>query len=184
MRSVTSAEAAALASDRVRAVLLVELDFAAGFVRFANTTADVQYGGNTFVGAGSLLGIDAIGETGQVGAKGMRISISGVPSANLSLAIGQQYQRRAARVYVALYDDDGSQVGVRLIHRGLMDTMPIVDGPSMTIAVTVENWLIDLYRARAGRYNDADQQSRHPGDRFLEFVDDLSSDKEIKWGEQ
>ena len=63
-----------------------------------------------------------------------------------------------------------------------MDTVEIVDGGSTaTITMMVENRLRDLDRARTRRYTDADQQSRYPNDRGLEYVPALQ-EIDIPWG--
>jgi hypothetical protein len=63
-----------------------------------------------------------------------------------------------------------------------MDQMNIQENPdTATIELTVENKLIDLERPRIARYTSAYQKSVYPGDKGMDFIEDLQ-DKEIVWG--
>jgi hypothetical protein len=63
-----------------------------------------------------------------------------------------------------------------------MDEMNIDEGAEFgTIELKVENKLIDLERARVRRFSSGYQKSVYPGDKGLDFVEDLQ-DKEIVWG--
>jgi hypothetical protein len=97
----------------------------------------------------------------------------------LSLALTEPYQQRPARIYFGLIADADDMVEV---FTARMDQMTIEEGPeTSTIQLTVENVLVDLERPRVARYTNADQQSRFPGDRGLEFVESVQG-REIFWG--
>ena len=57
----------------------------------------------------------------------------------------------------------------------------LVSGGISTVTLTAESRLRDLERVRTRRYTDADQQSRFPGDKGLEYVPSLQ-DKQLIWG--
>jgi hypothetical protein len=72
--------------------------------------------------------------------------------------------------------------GLTQIFSGYMDEMNIDEGAEFgTIELKVENKLIDLERARVLRFSSGYQKTKYPGDKGLDFVEDLQ-DKEIVWG--
>lgn len=182
-RSVSPAFAAACAAGTVRPALLVEGYFDSGTVRLWSGIGALEWNGATYTGAGSILAIDPIEETGRVEAVGTRITLSGLPVDILALALAEPYQGRIVRIRQALLDENyGILADPDERFTGRADVMAIAeDGRSCTIALTVESRLIDLQRPRERRYTHDDQQSVYPGDRGFEFVAALQ-DKQIQWG--
>ena len=193
----------------------VDLDFASGSVQYGSETVEsaplylwtglgsIDIEGTTYAGTGQLLEIDTVEETTEVAARSASISLSGVPSSLLALALQTQYQGRKCIVQFGVYtnggvlkedgfyvlkEDDGhlsleaSNKSRSLIFSGYMDQMTIAEGPeTSTIALSVESRLIDLERIRTRRYTSEDQKRRFPGDLGLDFVNSIQ-DKELFWG--
>jgi len=161
------------------------------------------YEGNEWFGTGQMLAIEAIEETSEIAAKGASVTLSGVPSEVLSLALSEPYQGRVANIYFGAFSygqlqteasvyillEDGSRIylettetGFANIFSGYMDQMNIEEtAETSTIQVTLENKLVDLERSRVARYTSAYQKSLYPLDRGLDFVESLQT-KEITWG--
>ncbi len=159
--------------------------------------------GTEWVGVGSILNVSAIEETAEMAVKGATITLSGVSSEALSLALSEPYQGRVCNIYFGTFSigkllqedgafilmEDGSKIllentstGFNQIFSGYMDQMNITDGgDTATIELMVENRLIDLERARVARFTSGYQKSIYPGDLGLDFVEDLQ-DKDIVWG--
>ena len=159
--------------------------------------------GTEWVGLGNLLDISAIEETAEMAVKGATITLSGVPSDLLSLALSEPYQGRVCNIYFGTFStgkilqesgsfillQDGSKIlleamstGFNQIFSGYMDQMNIADGGDTTsIELMVENRLIDLERARVARFTSGYQKSLYPDDLGLDFIEDLQ-DKDIVWG--
>jgi len=167
---------------------------------YGNLTNDSK----AYLGAGQLLTISTVGETTELEAKGATLSLSGIPSSFLSLAIQTPYQGRECIIYFGLLYPDSylitqgldfitTQVGDLLvlegdsqalveIFSGELDQMNISEAAdTATISVTAESALIKLDRPVVRRFTDSDQRSRFPTDKGLEFVAGLQ-DKEIFWG--
>lgn len=160
--------------------------------------------GNVYLGAGQFLNISTVGETTEIEAKGASISLSGIPSSFLSLALNEPYQGRECKIYLGLLtksdyilaqDSDfmvtqgddfiitqsGGQ-GLIEIFSGELDQMTISESAeTATINVTAENILIKLERPVTRRFTNEDQKSRYPNDKGLEFLVTLQ-DKDIFWG--
>jgi len=159
--------------------------------------------GTQWIGLGTLLDISAIEETAEMAVKGATITLSGVASDVISLALSEPYQGRVCNIYFGTFSagkilqengsfillQDGSKIaletnktGLNQIFSGYMDQMNISDSAdTSTIELKVENKLIDLERARIARFTSGYQKSVYPNDKGLDFVEDLQ-DKKITWG--
>ena len=181
-RSLTPATTNALAASQVRAVVFVEMDFPSGFLRVNNSAQNIDWGGYTWLGVGRLGSIDPIGEGITLEARGLSFSISGVDPANISVALGQQYQGRSCKVWYAPLNEDYSVVAdPAMVFNGRLDVMDISLGATATITVTAESRLADWDRARVRRYNSADQAITDPTDLGFEFVPQMV-ERALRWG--
>lgn len=141
-------------------------------------TINVQGSDQTFTGTGGLLSIGGLEETGDLSAKSVTLTLSGVPSTIISLALQEPYQRRACRIYFGVE----SVSDVVEIFTGKMNTMRILDSEdTATIEMTVESKLVELERSANWRYNDENHQSRNSGDSFFSYVQSIQ-DAQIPWG--
>ena len=156
-----------------------------------------------WVGTGTLLNISTVEEASEIAVKGATVTLSGIPSSVISLALSQPYQGRVCNLYFGMFTVDrllqqssdyillqtGSkilldtdQTSISNIFSGYMDQMNILETPSTsTIELVIENRLIDLQRARIARFTSEYQKSIYPTDLGLDFVEDLQ-DKDISWG--
>jgi hypothetical protein len=181
-RDLTAAVEAALAGTNLIAVFLVELRFGTGTVYVNNIEFDIPYDGHTWLGGGRIGSISAIDEGEDLQAYGVRLTLSGVNPALLSIALAEDYQGRPVLISLALLDTDHNIIETPvLVYRGRMDTMPMEVGQVATITLNVEGRLVDFERPRVRRYNSEDQQIVHATDRFFDFVPQMVS-KELYWG--
>lgn len=203
-RDISDAVLDALDDDIVYPFYAVELLFDGGqTLRLWTGVGTLVYEGEDWVGTGSLLNIDTVEETSEIAAKGASITLSGVPSEVLSLALSEPYQGRVCNIYLGMFSkgslqlqsgsyillQDGSRItlnenltSLTNIFSGYMDQMNIEEGPeTSTVELLVENKLVDLERARVARFTNSYQKSIYPGDKGLDFVESLQ-DKEVVWG--
>ena len=156
-----------------------------------------------WVGTGTLLNISTVEEASEIAVKGATVTLSGIPSSVISLALSQPYQGRVCNLYFGMFTVNKllqqsviifyyklaqrfylhtDQTSISNIFSGYMDQMNILETPSTsTIELVVENRLIDLQRARIARFTSEYQKSIYPTDLGLDFVEDLQ-DKDISWG--
>lgn len=166
----------------VRWLMFVEMDFASGFVRCSNATHNILWNSVTWLGVGELGGIDAIQENTELGARGMRVTLSGVDNSLAATALGEHYQNRPIRIYGVPLDDQQRMVLEPMqLWSGHMDVMTIALDRDATITVTAENQLAALLVPRERHYNDPDQQAEYPGDLGLGFVAELAV-TQLSWG--
>ena len=166
------------------------------------------YNGQDYYGTGNLLDISSVEESTEIGAKGATLTLSGVPSEVISLALTEAYQGRTCNIHFGLIQkgslelessqevlqdyiklEDGGKITLERVivdltqlFTGYMDQMSINEGPdTSTVELKLENKLIDLERARIGRFTSQHQKSIYPEDKGLDFVESLQ-DTTLNWG--
>jgi len=202
-RDLSTAISNSLDDDVVYPFFAVELLFDGDDVlRMWTGYGTLVYNSVEWYGTGNLLDISSIEETTEIAAKGANLVLSSVPSEVLSLALQVPYQERLCKIYFGMFgrgnllledgayilQEDGSRIEVELqeiglteIFTGYMDRMDIEEAAeSSVIQLKAENKLIDLEAARIARFTNSYQQEVYPGDRGLEFVEDLQ-DKQVYW---
>ena len=204
-RPISTGFGSVLQGDVVRPIILVEMLFDSGAVRLWNGLTDLVYSGNTYTGAGTLLSVSTVEDTADISARGITISLSGISSSIMSLALDEKYQNRTANVYFGIYTTSDylkSEAGDYIVDfnlinfdvsasdrnefipvfTGLMDQMTIsYSGDTLNIGLTVESRMIDLERPRVWRYTSEDQKRVYPNDKGFDYVNDLQT-KTILWG--
>lgn len=179
-RTVPSALLTALSQPEVYPFYAVDMNFDSAPLRLWTGNGDRTILADTYLGAGSLMGISGLDEVNDLSAKGVSVTLSGVPASLVSLALQEPYQRRSCKIYFGTTD---TSTPIE-IFSGLMNTMTIEDGgETSTIELVIESKLVQLERSSNRRYTDANHQSRHNGDTFFSYVADLQ-DKSIIWGRE
>jgi len=177
-RTVPAALLSALAQSEVQPYYAVEMLFDSGAVRLWTGYDNRTIAGQTYVGTGSLLNIQGLGEVADLSAKSITISLSGVAVSLVSLALQEPYQRRVCRVYFG----EVSVSETVEVFSGQLNVMSIEDsGDTSTISVLVDSKLVELERSSNRRYTSENQKSRHPNDTFFDYVSAIQ-DAEIVWG--
>ena len=178
-RSLTVALANALDDEVVNPFFAIDLYFQSETIYLWTGYGELVIGDKTYLGVGSLLSISSVEETTEIEAKGATLTLSGIPSSILSLALDEPFQGRLCKIYFGVTSSPSDYVE---IFSGELDQMNIVEeATTCTVSVTAENVLIKLERPTVRRFTDQDQKSRYPGDRGLEYIASLQ-DKEIFWG--
>lgn len=181
-RDITTTAAAALAASHVRLVVFVELQFATGTLRYTNAETDIAWDGHTWIGAAAFTRLDPIEETAAPQAAALKLQFSGLDATYLDKILNEQYQGRAAQIWVVPLDAALQPVMDPVsVFAGRMDEPEVTVGETFDITLTLENRWADWDRPRLRRFTDADQQALNPGDRFCEYVAAVES-AELVWG--
>ncbi len=198
----------ALSKAEIQIFFAVQLNFDSQQLNLWTGVGEISIDGNTYTGAGNFLTFSSIDETSEIAAKGAVITLTGIPSDLLSLALSEPYQGRVCRIYFGVLDaktfyllqenadliEDENGVGIGIdfntaaddviteIFGGYIDQMNITEeAETCTIGVSVESKLIDLERQRTFRYTSESQKAKYPNDLAFDFVEDLQ-DKKFSWG--
>lgn len=183
MHNLTSEMAAAIAAPVIRPCLLFSAEFADGILRLWTGARDVVWNGQTWYGAGTLLGVSGLVENGNIEANGWSVSLSGVPESLVERCLAQVVQGKIGYLYLGLCNEAGQLINSpALLAAGGID-QPTDDGAPdrCTITITFESRFIDLRRAREWRYTTESQAVDYPGDRAFDYVTKIQR-ADLPWG--
>lgn len=182
-RDITAGMVTEVQSAVVTLAFLVKLEFPAfGDVNLWTGVRPVIFDGDTYSGVGDLLGVSDIVEEGSLKASSVTFTLSGIPAANLSLALTENVQDRPARAWLAMFNSSDNIIADPIpIFVGRMSTMDIVEkADTSSISIVAENILTLLNRASNRRWTDEDQQIEFPNDTFFKFVV-RTQDQDLVW---
>jgi hypothetical protein len=170
----------AIGLDVVEPFFTLDLEFdSPNEVYLWSGLGELSLDGNTYQGAGELLGISELRESSDIAAYGAELTLSGIPTSLITDALQENYQGRKSIVKFGVIS--GGVTYASTVFSGEMDQMNIQMGPdTCSITLDVESRLVDLNRPRIKRYTDADQKSRYPTDEAFGFVTRLQSES-LKW---
>ncbi len=186
MRTPTGAFETALDASHLAQVVFLELQFKSGTSYLCSREHNLSWNGFTWLGAGRVGSIEPVGEGGPLEARGVAMTLSAIPAGALATALDpSEYKNRICRFWFGLLDLSSAAaitvvadpVGPFLYR---MDTLRFVVGTERALRLTAESRLADWQRPRTIRYNDADQQKLHPGDKFFEYIEQMA-EATIEW---
>ena len=183
-RDIAAATLSASAAPVILPVFFVKLEFDTGDVCLHTTLGEISWGGDTYVGAGDIGGISPVDEDTELARSTLQLSLRGLPTDLISVVGNEHYQGRPATLYLGYLDQSTRQLVADpvIVYKGRMDTATTQVGQELTVSLTVESRFAAWDRPLIRRYNNADQQSRYPGDRGLEFVEQ-TTEKQLYWGQ-
>ena len=172
-----------LGEDDEQVFLAIQAEFDTETIRIWNGSEDLSIDGNNYLGAGSLISVVPAEETRDLSSSGLSVSISGMDSSVLNLALTENYQNRNITVFIGYTMGGSNEVaGTIVLFKGRMTSMTVNDTvQGATITLQAENRLLDLERPSNLRYTKESQAFLHSGDLFFNQVASLQ-DKEIVWG--
>ena len=171
-----------LNDDVIKPVYFLKFEFPSANVYLNSSDRNITWGGNEYIGAGTIGTVSDIEETSELQANGVKLTLSGIPSTYVSVALTQEYQGSSATEYLGVLSSSYGLVDDPfIIFVGKVDTMAISLSETATIEIDIENRLIDWERPRISRFTNEEQQNLFSGDKGLEFVDSVA-EKELFWG--
>lgn len=182
MRDLTSAMQTEVGKAEVSPFLLFEGQFNTGMVRAWSGYGTLLWNGFEWTGTGTLLSVSSVTETNETSANGITVTLSGIPSNLISLALSEVKQGASGKVYLGMLDGQTVISNPILLFSGKLDIPSITDeGDFAEISITYENRLIDLERPRVRRYTPEDQRQLFPDDAGMDFVPSIQ-DRKVVWG--
>jgi len=182
VRSVDSAISTAVAAHVIKGIYLCRLDFDSGIVAWHSGFGNIVLNTVTYTGVGTLGNISVIKEETGVKAASVAVTLSGIKSEVVSLALSQPFLNRKAYVYFVPIDEEDQPVTANayLLFRGAIDSIDGVTGSTAKFNVSLKSRLSDWSRPRKSLYSDVEQQQLYPGDKGMEYIAQLSQ-KKIIW---
>lgn len=185
-----------LRNGNIGQAALVFMDFLNSPQRWWTGFGDLDVGGHRWRGLGDLISMSSIQTNYQVSAKKMSFEVAATQEM-LALALNAKarVRDRAVTVYLQMFAMDdvevagsnilsGQPIGSPIaLFNGTMQKMPwSADGPNQRkITIEAEGLFFRRNSPPRGRWTDADQKARYPGDRGLERLPLYSSAYEARW---
>jgi len=170
-RALTAEMQAQVDAPQLLPVIFFEGEFASDTLRLWSGVGEISWNGQTWRGAGQLMGISRVSETSDVRAAPIQASLSGNVSPLIATALAEARLGKPGKVWLGCLDASGAIVAdPYLVFSGRLDVPKISDSAEeCTISITYESRLVDLQRSRERRWTHEDQQIGFPGDLGFEY---------------
>lgn len=180
-RTINASTLTALNADNLRYIYMVDIQLDGGDLSFNTSLANFTYDSKVFVGRGNLGQVSSIKESSNLDPDKCLITLSGIDTVLLAALLAENYVNRPAYVYIALLDESNQIIGEPFMHfPGVVGALAVSYGSEAVINIELNDSLVLWARAKIKRYTNQQQQSKYPGDKGLEFVEQIT-DKEIIW---
>ena len=145
---------------------------------------DADGSSRTWLGAGGIGALDAIGEGTDGAATGIRATLFQVPSEFRDDIADQAVRGAKFDIAVGSLNETYQQVeAVVWLNRCKLDDYKITDaGDTLSVEVVGESRSIDQRRPAIKRFTDEYQQRKFPGDKFFEYVPRMT-EVQILWAQ-
>ena len=172
-----------LGADQQLLFFAVKAEFDTDTIRLWTGIDDLQVNGETYTGAGTLLGVGDIEDTMEIKSTNCTFTLSGMDETVLNLALSEDIHNRKITMFMGYLSGGGNvSAGEITLFSGRMTNLTITDDPQgMTIAINAENRLVDLNRPSNLRYTQASQQVINSGDTGFKYVIAIQ-DLSLDWG--
>lgn len=153
------------------------------YLRLWSGLGDITWNGYTWSGAGTLLALDGIEETTQNRSVGFKVSLAGLNSAILTIAIDADKSKYLpGTIWLAALDSTGVVIADPYLARsGLLNRVAWTDsGERCDITAEYEDENVEITQSDGRRYTPEDQAIDYPGDKGFDQVAELQ-DKVIQF---
>lgn len=179
MRTIGGSAQAVLNGGTAVVAMFVEMLLTSP-LRLNTSAMSISWNSQTWTGTGTLGAIEEIDDAPS-DQKGLRFTLSGVPSAMLSVALSEPVRNKPCTLWLGILDPTTHAVlDAVQAWAGTLDTMTVTQtGETCTINVTAEHAGATFSRPKPLRYTDADQQRLYPGDTSLRFVTSQANHQDV-----
>jgi hypothetical protein len=183
-RGLPALVSAAVEASDVALLLFAELDFPSGVVRVHNGLGTYSWGGNDWLGVGTLGEISKVEEGQNTSPYSITLSLSGLDASMVDPALDEKYFMRDVSIYLGVLDSTDSLLATPTsIWNGFMDNMKLSLGANGgdVIQLTAESELARFDKSANYMFTNAQQQKQSSGDLFFNHLHKIQ-DVKINWG--
>lgn len=179
MRQLDAAASSALTQRTIYPAFLIDFKFDGGTLSIASTIGDITANSRTYSG-GLLSSVGGFEESLQLDPSECSVVITGLDNTIKAAILAEDYVNRPVDVWIVLFNSEGVAQGspVRWF-AGFMSSLSISYGASSDINIGLGDRMELWNRPKVRRYTDADQKSRYPTDKGLEFVEQVATAKVV-----
>ena len=156
----------------VTVLTFVKLEFAAETVYVNNGIGTYSWGGEDWLGVGSLGSVSTLEEGSDVSPYSITLTLSALDATISGQALNEDYFMRPVTVYVGVLSADDELLDDPIsMWTGFMDVMSVTAGQEGEsgdqIVITCESELAEFDRSANLRYTNHTQQRLYPSDTFF-----------------
>lgn len=183
MGRLSTAHKAAMGADVIRLGIFAEFEFDSATTRMWSGPDDIFWNGYTWLSGAGIAGMKTSGEGEGLEARRMEFILIDVAKTYYTIAVNTHFRDRACRVYWNLMNADFTAVAhAYLMEEARMNQPKIFEGEdTITIMLTAESNLLDMFRPNRVSMTSADHKKLHPNDDFYKFVPSLPG-AQLPWG--
>lgn len=170
-REIGSTMETDVAADVVRPFLAISIDLPDPVFAWTGK-GTINFNGEDWAGAGEFGTIEAVSETSDGAANGIKVTALKLPSEFAADIADQATKGAAMELYIGTLNETMQTVSAfKRLWVGRVDTYTITDGgDEISVAIAGETRMRDQGRPSVKRFTDEYQQREYPGDLFFEYV--------------
>jgi len=180
-RDLTSGMLTGIQAGAVSPILFFEGEYtdsgSVAYLRRWTGIGTLSWDGKTWLGAGDLMALSPLEETVETKGTGFVVTLSGLPTENIALALESTRRNASGKLWLGLLDSSGNLIAdPYLLKRGRFSSIPVDDdGNTATLQVTYEDLLSAMQQPRELRYDSHSQALRDPDDLGFEYVEAIQN---------
>ena len=143
-----------LNDDVIRPVYFIKLEFPSATTHLNSSDRNITFDSQSYLGAGTIGTLSDIEETSELQANGLKLTLTGIPSTYVSIALTTEYQGSSATVYLGFLNSSYALVDDPfVIFVGKVDTMAISLSDTATIELDIEGNIYELHDLEVESFN-------------------------------
>lgn len=178
-RAISAANLTELQQKHTAPAFFCYLDFASGAVRLHSDLGTVNWGGNDWLGAGSLGSVSSLEEGESTSPYSITLTLSGIDNNILNEVNNNNYFLREAILYMGFFGADGQLVDDPFeVWSGFMNTADVeLGGDNDRISMSCESELSLFAKSNGTLTTNETQQAEFPNDLFFEYLEQIPTAK-------
>ena len=92
-----------LNDDVIRPVYFIKLEFPSATTYLNSSDRNITFDSQNYLGAGTIGTMSDIEETSELQANGVKLTLTGIPSTYISIALTTEYQGSSATAYLGFF---------------------------------------------------------------------------------
>lgn len=182
-RPIGAENTAHVEGSATRAISLVKFEFDTP-VYVHSGIGNLPFDGNTYLGAGELVGVDGLEESEDISPMQLDLTLNYVPSQHITEAMDAGNYGDVVTVYKGYKNSAGQLVGTPTVRWvGFFEHSNVKLGKVNAVTVSCQHELTILDEKPGRRWTDEDQQAEFSGDTGFSFAADMPNRK-LLWGGQ
>jgi hypothetical protein len=180
-RNISADMLSSLSAGYLRPALFAAVSFKNEDVYVWTGVGSIVFGGNTYLGVGTLGTISTIEETSGVTAKGITLELSGLNPQAINDTLGSWQIGLPVTLYLGVFTVLNTTSAVLIDSpiiswSGRMDAPTVtIGGETCTISIAAESRLADMNSSVELRYTFEQSQIDNPGDMGFQYVNQIQA---------